>query len=96
MCKDGHMSVNIVKQNSAGLRPSATQLLAERQGQLPVWVRGPKRGLELYSSCSRAKLYQWAAEGKIRTCSIREPGKIRGTRLFNLQSILDFIESQCA
>jgi hypothetical protein len=48
--------------------------------------------LEFYSSCSRAKLYQWAGEGKIKSVSIREPGKIRGCRLFHLQSILDFIE----
>jgi hypothetical protein len=88
------MKRNIVGQNSAGLRPTATQLLAERQGPLPVWVRGPARGLEFYSSCSRAKLYQWAADGKIRSVSIREPGRIRGCRLFHLGSILDFIEKQ--
>jgi hypothetical protein len=90
------MSANIVRKKSAGLKPSATELLAERQGSRPVWVRGPARGREFYSSCSRAKLYQWAAEGKIRSVSIREPGRIRGCRLFHLQSILDFIESQCA
>jgi hypothetical protein len=89
------MSENIVEQSSAGLRPNAAQLLVERQGPRPVWVRGPARGLEFYSSCSRAKLYQWAAEGKIRSVSIREPGRIRGKRLFHLESILAFIESQC-
>lgn len=86
------MKRNVVGQSSAGLRPTATQLLIERQGPLPVWVRGPARGPEFYSSCSRAKLYQWASEGKIRSVSIREPGRIRGCRLFHLQSILDFIE----
>ncbi len=86
------MSEHIVRKNSGGLRPTAAELLTERQGPRPVWVRGPARGLEFYSSCSRAKLYQWAAEGKIRSVSIREPGRVRGCRLFHLQSILDFIE----
>jgi len=86
------MSQSIAGQSSASLRPTAAELQAERQGPLPVWVRGPARGLEFYSSCSRAKLYQWAGEGKIKSVSIREPGKIRGCRLFHLQSILDFIE----
>jgi hypothetical protein len=48
----------------------------------------------LYTSCSRAKLYQWAAEGKIRSVSIRQPGRVRGCRLFHLGSILEFIERQ--
>ena len=30
---------------------------------------------------------------EIKSVSIREPGKIRGVRLFNLQSILDFIST---
>src|SRR5664279_1914047 len=92
MCKNGHMSEHIVRKKSGGLRPTAAQLQAERQGPRPVWVRGPARGMEFYSSCSRAKLYQWAAEGKIRSVSIREPGRTRGCRLFHLESILAFIE----
>ena len=77
------------------LSPTLRDRLAERQGPLPVWVRGPARGLEFYSSCSRAKLYQWAGDGKIRSVSIREPGRVRGCRLFHLESILAFIE-QCS
>jgi hypothetical protein len=88
------MSEHIVRKHQTGLRPTATELLTDRQGPLPVWVRGPKRGLELYTSCSRAKLYQWAAEGKIRSVSIRQPGRVRGCRLFHLGSILEFIERQ--
>lgn len=61
---------------------------------LPVWVRAPKRGHEFYSGCSRAKLYEWATKNLIRSVSIREPGKIKGVRLFHLASILAFI-SQC-
>jgi hypothetical protein len=70
------------------------QLACERDGELPVWVRAPKRGHEFYSGCSRSKLYEWAAKGFIRSVSIREPGRVKGVRLFHLASILAFIE-QC-
>jgi hypothetical protein len=50
-------------------------------------------GVEHFTGFSRAKLYELAANGKIRSVSIREPGAIKGTRLFHLKSILDFIES---
>lgn len=68
-------------------------LLNDRDGLLPVWVRPPKIGPEHYSGVCRSKLYELAAKGKIKARSIREPGQIKGTRLFNLRSILDFIES---
>ena len=68
------------------------QLACERVGNLPVWVRAPKHGHEFYSGCSRPKLYEWAAKGFIRSVSIREPGRIKGVRLFHLASILAFIE----
>jgi hypothetical protein len=70
----------------------AAQLASERDGNLPVWVRAPKRGHEFYSGCSRPKLYEWAVKGFIRSVSIREPGRIKGVRLFHLASILAFIE----
>lgn len=71
------------------------QFVTERDGDLPVWVRAPKHGYEFYSGCSRAKLYEWAAKGFIRSVAIREPGRIKGIRLFHLASILAFIE-RCA
>ena len=70
----------------------AYELLRERNGPLPVWIRPPKNGNEYFSGFSRSKLYQVAADGKIRSVSIREPGQTKGTRLFELKSILDFIE----
>jgi len=69
------------------------ELLSDRDGVLPVWVRSPKTGPEHYTGLGRSKLYELAATGKIKSRSIRERGQIKGTRLFNLQSILDFIES---
>jgi hypothetical protein len=70
----------------------AAELASDRDGNLPVWVRAPKRGHEFYSGCSRPKLYEWAAKGFIRSVSIREPGRIKGVRLFHLASIFAFIE----
>jgi hypothetical protein len=70
----------------------AAQLASERNGNLPVWVRAPKRGQEFYTGCSRPKLYEWAAKGFIRSVSIREPGRVKGVRLFHLASIFAFIE----
>src|ERR1700688_18147 len=77
------------------LSPVATDLVRDRSNGLPVWIRAPKRGPEFYSGFTRPKLYELAANGRIRTCSVREPGRMRGTRLFNLASILEYIESQC-
>jgi hypothetical protein len=72
------------------------ELLRERNGPLPVWIRPPKNGNEYFSGFSRSKLYALAGDGKIRTASIRAPGELKGTRLFELKSILDFIERTAA
>lgn len=74
------------------LSASATDLLTDRDGRgLPCYIRAPVRGLEFYSSTSRAKLYDLAGKGLIRSFSLREPGQIKGTRLFDLQSVLAYI-----
>ena len=39
-------------------------------------------------------LYEWHYGNLIRSVSIKKPGKIRGKRLFHIQSVRDFIESQ--
>lgn len=74
------------------LAPRARELLTERTDGLPVWIRSPKQGTEFYSGFSRAKLYEGAGKGHFRSVSIREPGQVKGTRLFHLASILAFIE----
>jgi len=68
------------------------ELQSERQGSLPVWIRSPKKGTEHYSGLSRAKLYELAGAGKIRSVSLRSPGQIKGTRLFLLSSIFEYFE----
>jgi len=40
------------------LSPSVEEIMTDRQRDLPVWVRAPKRGYEFYSGCSMAKLYE--------------------------------------
>ena len=77
--------------NTRPLPVKATELLNDRIHGLPIWIRSPKNGTEFYTGTSRAKLYELAGEGKIVSRSIRSPGQVKGTRLFLLQSILDFI-----
>ena len=79
--------------NTRPVPAKARELLQDRNGNLPIWIRSPKAGTEFYTGTSRAKLYELAGAGKIVSRSIREPGQIKGTRLFLLQSILDFIAS---
>ena len=69
-------------------------LLAERHEGLPVWIRAPKSGSEHFSGISRSKLYEGAQLGHWRSVSLREPGQIKGTRLFHLGSILEAIARQ--
>ena len=80
------------QQTSRPLRPGASELLQDQANGRPVWIRSPKQGVEFYSGTSRAKLYEMAGKGHIRSVSIRAPGQTKGCRLFHLQSILDYIE----
>ena len=77
---------------SVTLKTTVRDLLADRNGTLPVWIRSPKSGPEYFTGFSRSKLYELAGAGAIRSVSIRQPGQVRGTRLFGLASILTFIE----
>ena len=74
------------------LPSKAAELLQDRIGSLPVWIRAPKSGTEFFTGFSRAKLYEMAGTGAIRSVSIRELGAVKGTRLFHLASILSYIE----
>jgi hypothetical protein len=61
----------------------------------PVWIRPPASGQrDFWCGLTRPKLYELEAQGKIVGTSLREPGEKKGTHLFNLQSILDFIEEK--
>ena len=76
------------------LTPQETAPLAEHIAGLPVWVRPPRNSLqEFYTGLSRAKLYELSSKGQIKSRSLREAGQRKATRVFNLKSVLDFIES---
>jgi hypothetical protein len=73
----------------------AVTMLDEQQASgRPVWIRPPKVGVDFHCGFSRSKLYELKALGHIRGVSIREPGRVKGTKLFNLESILNFIEQR--
>ncbi len=82
------------QQTTRPVPAKARELLSDQSAGLPVWIRPPKQGVEFYTGFSRARLYQGAADKDFRSISIRKPGQSKGTRLFHLQSILDFI-SKC-
>ena len=74
-------------------------VMSEKSEELPVdklprWIRAPIRGPEYWTGFSRSKLYELAKDKKIRSVSIRDAGQAKGTRLFELRSILAFIDSQ--
>jgi len=74
------------------LTASLTDLLSDQdETHRPIWIRCPTRGTEHFTGLRRGYLYALAGQGKIRSVSIRAPGKVRGTRLFHLASILAFI-----
>jgi hypothetical protein len=79
--------------NTRPVPARARELLSDQQSNgLPVWIRPPRNGgVEFYTGISRSKLYELAGKGRIESRSIREPGQIKGTRLFLLKSVLDFI-----
>jgi hypothetical protein len=74
--------------------PLMSEKSKHERGGLPLWIRAPAKGPEYYTGFSRSKLYELVRDGKIRSVSIREPGQEKGTRLFELKSILAFIDSQ--
>lgn len=76
---------------SVPARDQARELLDQEAGGRPIWVRAPINCHERYTGLTRAKLYELAAKGHIRSVSLRDPGRIKGCRLFHLQSILDYI-----
>ena len=78
LAQDPTQTLGVVMENGAGGAGAGVQMA--------------KHGHEFYSGCSRPKLYEWAAKGFIRSVSIREPGRIKGVRLFHLASILAFFE----
>jgi len=57
----------------------------------PEW--GDARTVHATFGLGKSTLYRAHAEGKIRAVSMRERGKLRGKKLWNLDSIAAWIES---
>jgi hypothetical protein len=51
------------------------------------------KGVKLLYGLSRTHAYNLSDEGKIRSCVLRRPGAVRGRRLFDCQSIRDFLRA---
>jgi hypothetical protein len=76
------------------LTPLVNEALSDHISGLPVWVRPPRNSVqEFYTGLSKAKLYELASKGRIKSRSLREIGQTKATRVFNLKSILDYIEA---
>jgi hypothetical protein len=82
-----------VKNKNSRLSASAESILKEQNGGYPIWIRAPKIGPERFTGLTRPKLYQLAEAGRIKTASLREPGQVKGVRVFHLASILAYIEA---
>jgi hypothetical protein len=65
--------------------------LAENSGAA-VWIRLPTHGQCPRTGLSRAKYYELIKAGKIKSASLKEPGKLTGVRLVWLPSVMEFIE----
>ena len=71
-----------------------TSLNTDRQVQglaTPKWIRLPQV-INCYG-LSRTKTLQLAKDGKITSVSLREPGMVKATRLFLVESLDSYIES---
>jgi hypothetical protein len=60
------------------------------EGNLYPEFAGHAKMRELFD-LSRTHLYRLSSEGKIRSVSLRERGKTRGRRLYDVQSVRDFL-----
>jgi hypothetical protein len=67
----------------------------------PEWLRLPKKGRCPYSGLSRSALNelilgseQNGGRPAVKSVSLRKRGQLRGTRLINYDSLMDYIASQ--
>jgi predicted DNA-binding transcriptional regulator AlpA len=58
--------------------------------QKPLWIDA--RNVYLMYGIGKTTLYKAEADRKIRSVSMREPGKKRGKKLWNVASIDEWIE----
>ena len=56
----------------------------------PEWLRIPS-AVRIFG-ISRTKLYELISQRKIKSVSLRERGQVRGTRLLNYDSLVDYLD----
>lgn len=61
---------------------------------LPEWFRVAEACT--YSRLSKPKLYQLLNRGLIKSCSLKERGQIKGTRLISSDSLRLFLQSRAS
>lgn len=71
-----------------GILTTTLPVIAE--GNLYPEFAGHAKMRDLFD-LSRTHLYRLSSEGKIRSVSLRERGKTRGRRLYDVQSVRDFL-----
>lgn len=63
----------------------------------PEWVRLPRQGdAEPRTGLTRSVLNRLCTEKKVKSVSLRDDGKKRGTRLVHLPSLLAYLEGLAA
>lgn len=60
----------------------------------PEWA--DCKGITRIFGIGKSTLYRLEAEGKIRSSSLRERGKLRGKKLFSCDSVAAFIEKMAS
>jgi hypothetical protein len=69
-----------------------TQKALLENGGAEIWIRLPTHGQCPRTGLSRAKYYELINAGKIKSASLKEPGKLTGVRLVWLPSVMGYIE----
>ena len=75
---------------TGGILTTTPAAIAE--GNLYPEFAGHAKMRELFD-LSRTHLYRLSSEGRIKSVSLRERGKTRGRRLYDVQSIRDYINA---
>ncbi len=63
-----------------------------KTAEIPEWIRLPRPGEhEPRTGLTRSVIGRLCAEGKIKSITLRERGKVRGCRLVSLESLLSYL-----
>jgi hypothetical protein len=66
--------------------------LGATAGEVPEWIRLPRPGEhEPRTGLTRSVISRLCAEGKVKSITLRERGKLRGCRLVSLESLILFL-----